>query len=121
MLLRCYELKDSINRFIRYLTRGSADDDLDYSPLTDAFTDDDWGKVSELVDFLQAPYELTKRLEGSMSASGFGSLRQTLPNLQALWVHYNEPSKRAEEGQDRYIVTVISYGKLKLDYYLTQS
>jgi hypothetical protein len=83
MLLRCLKLKDSIKRFIRHL-RHEQPDELDYSPITDALSDDDWDDVTELVDFLQAPYELTKRLEGSTSVSGFGSLWQTLPNLQAL-------------------------------------
>ena len=80
MLLRCLELKDSIKRFIRHL-RHEQPDELDYSPITDALSDDDWDDVTELVDFLQAPYELTKRLEGSTSVSGFGLLWQTLPNL----------------------------------------
>ena len=44
--------------------------------------------VSELVNFLQVPFEMTRRLEGSNSVSGFGSLWQTLVNLQVLWRHY---------------------------------
>jgi hypothetical protein len=83
MLLRCLELKDAITRFIRHLKRdkNTSGDDY-YCPLTDGLSDDDWDDVKELVDFLQAPYEMTKRLEGNNCASGFGSLWQTLPNLQ---------------------------------------
>jgi hypothetical protein len=73
MLLRCLKLKDSIKRFIRHL-RYEQPDELDYSPITDALSNNDWDDVTELVNFLQAPYELTKRLEGSTSVSSFRSL-----------------------------------------------
>jgi hypothetical protein len=85
MLLRCYELREHINRFIRQLRGHDASiDDLDYGPLEDTITEEEWDDVKDLVDFLQAPYEMTKRLEGNNSGNGFGSLWQTLPNLQAL-------------------------------------
>jgi hypothetical protein len=42
MLLCCYELRQYINRFIRRLARNeAADNNLDYSPLTDTITEDD--------------------------------------------------------------------------------
>jgi hypothetical protein len=77
MLQRCLKLKDSIKRFIRML-RTIDDDDSKYDPLTDSLSDDEWDEVIELVDFLQAPFEMCRRLEGDNSASEFGSLWQTL-------------------------------------------
>lgn len=77
MLLCCYELKEHINRFIRKLRpdkyTNTANDD-DYNPLTDGLTKEDWDDVKELADFLQAPHEMMKRLEGNNSCGGFGSL-----------------------------------------------
>jgi hypothetical protein len=67
MLLCCLELKEPIKRFNRRLRDDARDDDVDYSPLTDQLSEDDWDDVKELVDFLQAPYEMTKRLEGNNS------------------------------------------------------
>jgi hypothetical protein len=94
MLLRCLELKEPIKRFNRQLRDDVLNDNVDYSPLTDRLSEDDWDDVKELVNFLQAPYEMTKRLKGNNSQSGFGSLWQTLPNLQALWVHYSNTKER---------------------------
>ena len=59
--------------------------DDEYDPLYDELSNEEWEGVQQLVDFLQAPVEMTKRLEGNNSASGFGSLWQTLTSLQALW------------------------------------
>ena len=84
MLLRCLELKEPIKRFNQRLRDDALDNDVDYSPLTDRLSEDDWDDVKELVDFLRAPYEMAKRLEGKNGQSSFGSLWQTLPNLQAL-------------------------------------
>jgi hypothetical protein len=116
MLLRCLELKDSIKRFIRHL-RHEQPNELDYSPITDALSNDNWDDVTKLVDFLQAPYELTKRLEGSTSVSGFRSLWQTLFNLQALWAHYYEASEHPHTQRNQYFKPAVSYGKVKLDSY----
>jgi hypothetical protein len=120
MLLRCLELKEAIKRFIRRLwdkdddNTSDASDDLDYSPLTDKLTDDDWDDVKELINFLQAPYEMTKRLEGNNSQSGFGSLWQSLPNLQALWAHYTNAK---ECTQSRYMASAVSFGWENLNSY----
>jgi hypothetical protein len=117
MLLRCYELRQYINRFIRWLaSHEAADDDLDYSPLTDTITEDDWDDVKALVDFLEAPYQMTKRLEGNNSGNGFGSLWQTLPNLQALWVHFEEAYK---QENSEFMANAIALGFEKLNTYFS--
>jgi hypothetical protein len=117
MLLRCYELRQYINRFIRRLASyEAADDDLDYSPLTDTITEDDWDDVKALVDFLEAPYQMTKRLEGNNSGNGFGSLWQTLPNLQALWVHFEEA---CEQENSEFMANAIALGFEKLNTYFS--
>jgi hypothetical protein len=117
MLLRCYELRQYINRFIRRLARNeAADDDLDYSPLTDTITEDDWDDVKALVDFLEAPYQMTKRLEGNNSGNGFGSLWQTLPNLQALWVHFE---KACKQENSEFMANAIALGFEKLNTYFS--
>lgn len=56
--------------------------------MADKLTDEKWDEVDELVDFLQAPYEMTKRLEGNLSSSGFGLIWRTLIHLQAFRAMY---------------------------------
>ncbi|KAH3938518.1 hypothetical protein HBH98_249950 [Parastagonospora nodorum] len=115
MLLRCLELKPHIQRFNRRLREQQNPlNNEDYNPLTDALTDDDWDDVKDLVDFLEAPYEMTKRLEGNASSSGYGSLWQTLPNLQALWAHYTQASGLP---QSQYMGSAIAFGLEKLNTY----
>jgi len=118
MLLRCLELKTSINRFIRQqreLTDALDDpEDTEFNALHDRLSEDDWEDVKELVDFLQAPYEMTKRLEGNNSVSGFGSLWQTLPNLQALWAHYSDARDLTSSS---YLTSAVSLGLEKLNTY----
>jgi hypothetical protein len=114
MLLRCLELKEPIKRFNRRLRDDALDDDVNYSLLTDRLLEDDWDDVKELVDFLQAPYEMTKRLEGNTSQSGFGSLWQTLPNLQALWVHYSDAKERP---LSQYMASAVSFRWERLNSY----
>jgi hypothetical protein len=114
MLLRCLELKEPIKRFNRRLQDDALDDDVNYSPLTNRLSEDDWDDVKELVDFLQAPYEMTKRLEGNNSQSGFGSLWQTLPNLQALWVHYSDAKERP---LSQYMASAVSFRWERLNSY----
>ena len=118
MLLRCLELKTSINRFIRQqreLTNALDDpEDTEFNALHDRLSDDDWEDVKELVDFLQAPYEMTKRIEGNNSVSGFGSLWQALPNLQALWAHYSDARDLTSSS---YLTTAVSLGLEKLNTY----
>jgi hypothetical protein len=85
MLLRYLELKEHTNRFVRRLSSHEASNDgLNYSSLTDTITEDTWDDVKALVYFLEAPYQMTKRLEGNNNGNGFGALWQILPNLQAL-------------------------------------
>jgi hypothetical protein len=69
MLLRCLELKKSIQLYTKSLRYGS-----EFDPHTDALTELEWDEVEELVEFLQPAYEMTKRLEGDNCVSGFGSL-----------------------------------------------
>ncbi|CAE7020025.1 hypothetical protein HRS9139_02657 [Pyrenophora teres f. teres] len=96
MLLRCLELRNSIQRFMTRSQSASQQLDDAYNPLTDALTEEEWEAVQQLVDFLVLPVEMTKRLEGSNSVSGFGSLWQTLTNLQTLWNHYTTESARLD-------------------------
>lgn len=114
MLWRCFELKDPINRFQRQVhaslhlddledlkeeMAGTEEDDEDedgnqpirnsatripYDPLIDTITDDEWAEVERLSDFLAHFYAGTRRLEGNQRKSGFGSLWQTITNLQHL-------------------------------------
>jgi hypothetical protein len=118
MLLRCYKLCEHINRFIRQLRGHNASlDNLDYGPLKDTITEEEWDDVKDLVDFLQAPYKMTKRLEGNNSGNGFGSLWQTLPNLQALWVHFEEAGERPHS---EYMASTIALSAEKLNTYFTK-
>lgn len=118
MLLRCRDLRDAIRSFQRQLRNDEATiPSVDYSPLEDHITDDDWDEVDTLVDFLQLPYELTKRLEGNNCTSGFGSLWQTIPNLQTLWRLYSETSNEVALQPDSYFKKAVSYRLTKLDLY----
>ena len=118
MLLRCQELKKSIHRYVKALrqkTEIKKEDGSKYDPQTDALTEDKWDKVEELVDFLQPAYKMTKRLEGDNSVSGFGSLWQTLPNLQALWAHYDDANNRTNKL--KYFATTVAFSNAKLNHY----
>jgi hypothetical protein len=92
MLLRCWEFREHINCFLRKLktTASLKDNDLAYGPLTSMITAADWKDVKDLIDFLETPYQLTKRLEGNNGGNSQGLLWQTLLNLQVLWVHFEE-------------------------------
>ncbi|KAF1935981.1 hypothetical protein EJ02DRAFT_414801 [Clathrospora elynae] len=74
MLLCCLELRQPIVRFMTRLQLPSQSFDNEYDPLYDELSNEEWEGVQQLVDFLKAPVEMTKRLEGNNSASGFGSL-----------------------------------------------
>ena len=122
MLLRCRELRETIRVYQRQLRQldtspTSAIDEIAVSALEDRITEDDWEEVNQLIDFLQVPYELTKRLEGSNSQSGFGSLWQTIPNLQTLWCLYSEKVAELEYTPDTYLKKGVKYGVTKLDVY----
>ena len=71
MMPRCLELREPIKRFIRRLRTESSENQSEatYDPLTYGLTEDEWDEVSELVNFLQASFEMTRRLEGSNSIS----------------------------------------------------
>jgi hypothetical protein len=118
MLLCCQELKKAIQLYVKALRQNTEikkEDGSEYDPQTDALTEDEWDEVEELVNFLQPAYKMTKRLEGDNSISGFGSLWQTLPNLQALWAHYDDANNRTNKS--KYFATAVAFGKAKLDHH----
>jgi hypothetical protein len=118
MLLRCRELKDAIRCFQRQLRSDDlSNNSATYSALKDHISDDDWDEVEEPIEFLQLPYELTKRLEGNNSQSGFGSLWQTIPNLQTLWRLYNDTANELRHQPDSYFKKAVAFGLTKLDVY----
>jgi hypothetical protein len=126
MLLRCQELREPIVAFQRKYKQqqrvdkefSSGDDEgQHYSPVLDALSDDDWLEVDELINFLKVPYDLCKALEGNNSVSGFGSLWQTIVNLQALWQHYNYQSLAIDDDDDSYFATAVKFGLQKLNTY----
>lgn len=122
MLLRCWELREPIRVYQRQFrqSQASATSAVDHeavSALEDRISEDDWEEVTQLIDFLQGPYELTKRLEGNSSQSGFGSLWQTIPNLQALWGLYQNKQADLEYAPDSYLKKGLKYGLTKLDVY----
>jgi hypothetical protein len=60
---------------------------------------------------------MMKQLEGNNSGNGFGSLWQTLPNLQALWVHFEEA---CEQENSEFMANAIALSFKKLNtYFLT--
>ena len=88
MLLRCFELKEAIQTFTRrWREKGNKEIDeiTGYDPLGDAISDEDWYEVKQLIGYLKPFHEMTVRLEGNMGTSGYGSLWQTLVNLQHLY------------------------------------
>ena len=122
MLLRCQELRGAIRAYQRQVRdtnthQASEIDKAAAEALDDRITEDDWDEVNGLVDFLQEPYQLTKRLEGSNSQSGYGSLWQTIPNLQVLWSLYNEKSIELEERPASFLKQGVQFGLTKLDGY----
>jgi hypothetical protein len=116
MMLRCLELKDHIQRFVQALKNNNDfADDVTYDPLTNSLTDKEWDNAQELVNFLQAPYKMTKKLEGNNSSFGFGSIWPTLPNMQALWIHYTEATEHTHKSQS--FNSALSFGLKKLNSY----
>jgi hypothetical protein len=94
--------------------------DDEYNPLTDELSSKEWEGVQQLVDFLQAPVEMTKRLEGNNSASGFGSLWHTLTNLQALWKLYSSTKAGFDDldnSNSDYFIAAVKHGLEKLSSY----
>jgi hypothetical protein len=129
MLNRCRELKPAVNKFIRACRNDDGFDDDDdatanpaakYNPLIDQLNDDDWEEVELIINFLEVPFQLTKAVEGNNSNNGFGSLWQTLVDLQTLWVHYNEYAELIRErpsAYSPYFKTAVNMGWEKLDGY----
>ena len=84
MFLRCREVREPITAFQRKYRQAvkvgkefGVDDGspgAHYGPIIDGLIKDEWLEVGDLIEFLKAPYDLTKTLEGSNSVSGFGSL-----------------------------------------------
>jgi hypothetical protein len=118
MLLRCLELCNPITRFMTRLQQQPLQRlDDKYNPLTNKLSSKEWEGVQQLVDFLQAPVEMTKRLEGNNSASGFGSLWQTLTNLQALWKLYSSTKAGFDDldnSNSDYFIAAVKHGLKKL-------
>jgi len=113
MLLRCLELKDSINLFIRKRGGSTVDSYLPgSSALSEPISEDEWDEAQHLADFLREFYEMTKRIEGGGAQ---GSLWMTIVNLQYL---YNELNKMKDilkdEGSTHYLKNGVLYGIEKL-------
>jgi hypothetical protein len=70
-----------------------------------------------LINFLKVPYNLCKALEGNNSVSGFGSLWQTIVNLQALWQHYEAAASRFDVNNNSYFASAVKFGLEKLNTY----
>ena len=115
MLLRCLELKDPINRFIRAWRNQDANDDTRVpgnAALSDIITEDEWIEVDRLTKFLEVFYQMTKRLEGNAE---YGSLWMSIINLQLLFdelLGMQEKLKR--EPDESYLKNGVAYGIEKL-------
>jgi hypothetical protein len=120
MLLRCLELRNPITRFMTRLQQQASQCYNDkYNPLNDEISSEEWEGVQQLVDFLQAPVEMTKRLEGNNSASGFRLLWQTLTSLQALWTLYSSTKAGFDDDSNNsdYFIAAVKHGLKKLTSY----
>jgi hypothetical protein len=127
MLDRCRQLKPAINKFIRACRNSDRDDDGDvsnpgagYDAMKDYLSDDDWDEVDAIINFLEVPQQLTKVVEGNNSKNGFGSLWQTIVDLQTLWDHYRdtvEGIRLHPANYSPYFKSAVGYGIEKLDTY----
>ncbi|RII22751.1 HAT domain-containing protein [Alternaria sp. MG1] len=72
----------------------------EYNPLNDEISSEEWEGVQQLVDFLQAPVEMTKRLE-------------------ALWTLYSSTKARFNDDSNNsdYFVAAVKHGLKKLTSY----
>jgi hypothetical protein len=104
--------------------RQQSDSDNDgYDPLADELSSEDWDQVEGLANFLEPFHQMTLRLEGNTSKSGFGSLWQTLPNLQHLWHELHKKQRLVTGNSDptaQYIDSAIKLGVEKLSTYFTK-
>jgi hypothetical protein len=125
IILRCLELRDPIARYIRNERHLANRDDSDnptaddgYDPLTDFINEDDWVEAERLKEFLEIFYEMTKRLEGSASKSGYGSLWQTIVYLQAIDDELRGWRERlSHEPPSSYLRSGVAFGIEKLTSY----
>ena len=127
MLNRCRQLKPAIVKFVKACRHEDGDDDSEesdatatYCPLKDHFSDDDWDEVDVIANFLGVPFQLTKAVEGNNSNNGFGSLWQTIVDLQTLWDHYRDAQDRIEAcplAFSAYFKNAVNLGYQKLDTY----
>ncbi|RYN88075.1 hypothetical protein AA0119_g12201 [Alternaria tenuissima] len=114
------QLRNPITRFITRLQQQASQGYNDeYNPLNDEISSEEWEGIQQLIDFLQAPVEITKRLEGNNSASGFRLLWQTLTSLQALWTLYSSTKAGFDNNSNNsdYFVAAVKHGLKKLTSY----
>jgi hypothetical protein len=114
MLLRCYELRDSIDLFFTRFTPGEREVTDGYNPFNEPLTSDDWRDVKRLIEFLRHFHDMTTRLEGN---AGFGSLWKTLPHLQLLDRHINDLGDELAREPDGFLKQGVALGHEKLNTY----
>ena len=122
MLLRCLDLRDSIRRFFKLARADSSTMGGEYNPTTDSLSDDEWDEVHVMCEVLETFYKNTKSLEGNASLSGFGSLWQTIVNLQEIYAFLSgsdEASVHQIDGflQSDYMVSGVKLALQKLITY----
>jgi hypothetical protein len=116
MLLRCFELKDPINKFIRKWRSTTDDSDDSRVPgnaaLREIITEEDWEEIERLTRFLETFYSITKTLEGNGAQ---GSLWMTIINLQLLYTELLQMKEDLEdEADDSYLKSGVAFGLEKL-------
>lgn len=121
MLLRCWELKESIDRFLRRwkLNNNVRDEDNEnkaeeedgFNPLLDKLLPEEWDEVKQLADFLQPLYQMTKSLEGN---GEFGSLWQTITNFNFLDTVLREKKLSLRREPESFLKSAVNQGYEKL-------
>lgn len=111
MLLRCLELRDTIRRFFK--CADSSTMDPKYNPIFDMLSDDEWDEVRVMTLVMETFYKNIKSLEGNASSSGFGSLWQTIVNLEEIYTFLSgaeELSVHEMDGfaQSEYMVSGVA-------------
>jgi len=114
-MLRCLELKQPINKFIRKW-RGTDNDEEDVripgnAALSNTITDDEWDEAARLVQFLERFYQMTKRMEGNGDR---GSLWMTIINLQVLYQQLLKLQDEYRCEPDCFLKGGVEYGLQKL-------
>lgn len=91
---------------------------LPYDSLTGTITEDEWEEVERLCNFLVLFYEMTRRLKGNNFHSSYGSLWQTITNLQHLEDLLRGMIKQiANKPENSYLKTTVRLGLEKLTKY----